>query len=76
MLDTSDSLIALEGHAPAAVNWILVCGERLHDESSVSRGKWSEWEAALTWMVGQAELNGEIKSKCQQALVAMRRIVA
>ena len=32
-LDTSDSIVALQGHAPAAAYWIILCGKRLHDES-------------------------------------------
>jgi len=72
--DTSDSIIALEGHVPAAVQWIIVCGQRLHDECSDAQSKWPEWETNLDWIVGQAGLYDSVKSLCQQALVEMRRI--
>jgi hypothetical protein len=61
---------------PAAAQWILVCGQQLHDESSEAREKWVEWRGNLVWIVGQAELNAEVKSLCQQALAEMRRISA
>jgi hypothetical protein len=68
--------MALEGHAPAAADWIIVCGQRLYDECSEARGKWTEWEADLDWIVEQVELNDTIKSLCQQALAEIRRIAA
>jgi len=73
--NTSDSIIALEGHAPAAASWIIVCGQPLYDECSEAKGKWTAWEADLDWILEQ-ELNGTIKSLCQQALAEMRRIAA
>jgi hypothetical protein len=69
-------MISLEGHAPAAAQWIIVCGQRLYDECSDAEGKWAEWEADLDWIVEQAKLNDTIKSLCQQALAEMRRIAA
>jgi hypothetical protein len=75
-LDSSDSIIALEGHAPAAAQWIIVCGQRLHDESSEAREKWATWEADLDWIAEQSELYDTTKSLCQQALAEMRRISA
>jgi hypothetical protein len=76
ILGTSDSVFATEGHAPAAAQWIIVCGQRIYDESSDARGKWAEWEADLDWIAGRVELVETVKSLCQQTLAEMRRIAA
>lgn len=73
-LDTSDSIIALEGHAPAAAEWIIIGGQRLHDECSHAKRMWKEWEITFEWIAGLTELDVSVKSLCEQALVEMRSI--
>jgi Protein of unknown function (DUF3632) len=76
ILGTSDSVAALDGHAPAAAQWILVCGQRLYDECSEVRGRWTEWEADFNWIADQTEVYDTVKSLCRQAATEMRRIIA
>ena len=73
MLDTSNSIVAFEGHAPAAAEWILVSGRRLYDECK-ARAEWTTWIADLAWIIDQNGLDEEIKSSCQEALIVMERI--
>ncbi|KAG6907481.1 hypothetical protein DXG01_008771 [Tephrocybe rancida] len=70
----SDSMLAFEGHFPAAAHWIALCGQRLYNENNDVKGKWAEWEGNLDWVVGQNDLNDTIRSQCKETLAEMRRI--
>ncbi|KAG6917294.1 hypothetical protein DXG01_003135 [Tephrocybe rancida] len=70
----SDNTVTLEGHAPAAAQWILVCGQRLYNKCSEVKEKWGEWEGGLDWIVAQGELYDATQSLCERALAEMRRI--
>lgn len=76
LLGTTNSVVALEGHAPAANQWIIICGQRLYENSSQARGKWTAWKADLRWFAEQVGLTDTVKLRCQQALTQMKRIAA
>ncbi|KAJ4393447.1 hypothetical protein N0V93_002657 [Gnomoniopsis smithogilvyi] len=70
--NTSDEVDALQGHADAAAQWILVCGERLYNEREDVRKHWSQWEQDLDWITGQDGLKDETKTLCREALAKMK----
>lgn len=74
--DTSDSIVALEGHAVAAANWILVCGRQLCDECNGVRTEFRTLHANLAWILERDDLNEDIKSKLQEAKATMDMISA
>ncbi|KAG6827738.1 hypothetical protein H0H92_010616, partial [Tricholoma furcatifolium] len=73
-LNVSNDLVALNGHAPAASQWILVCGDRLYKECSEAKEKWAQWEADIDWIVQHNDLSDSIKSLCQKTLDEMRKV--
>ncbi|KAG6843556.1 hypothetical protein H0H93_000641 [Arthromyces matolae] len=70
----SDDIIALEGHAPAAAQWVIICGQRLYHESSQIEQKWAGWTHDLSWIVEQEGLNESTRLLCRQALQEMQQI--
>jgi hypothetical protein len=75
-LDTSDSIIALEGHAVAAVHWIIIGGRQLYDESDAVKTEFTTLQANLAWILERHDLNSDIKSKLEEAKTAMDTISA
>jgi hypothetical protein len=75
-LDTSDSIVALEGHAVAAANWIIIGGRQLYDESNDVRTEFTTLQANLVWILERDDLSNDIKSKLQEAKTAMDTISA
>ncbi len=73
-IDTSDSVIALEGHAPAAAHWIIISGRSLYDDSHTVRTNWSTWVADMAWIADKDDLNKDIRSLCQEAKSVMDSI--
>ncbi|PVH96886.1 hypothetical protein DM02DRAFT_658815 [Periconia macrospinosa] len=74
--NTSDSIIALEGHAMAAANWIIVSGRQLYENCSDVRTEFATLHANLTWIIELDGLNSDIKSKLQEAKTTMDKIRA
>lgn len=74
--DTSDSIVALEGHAVAAANWIIVSGRQLYDECNDVRTEFTTLQANLAWILERDGLNNDIKSKLQEAKATMDTISA
>lgn len=75
-LDTSDSVIALEGHAVAAAHWIIIGGRQLYDESNDVKTEFATLQANLAWILERDDLSKDIKSKLQEAKTAMDTISA
>jgi hypothetical protein len=75
-LDTSDSIVALEGHAAAAANWIIIGGRQLYDESNDFKMEFTALQANLAWILERDDLSNDIKSKLQKAKTAMDTISA
>ncbi|KAF2875938.1 hypothetical protein BDV95DRAFT_285880 [Massariosphaeria phaeospora] len=74
--NTSDSIIAFEGHAEAAAHWIIICGRQLYDESNDVKTEFTTLQANLAWILELDDLNNDIKSKLQEAKTAMDEISA
>lgn len=72
--NTSDQVDALQGHVDAALQWILVSGERLYVERENIRNHWAQWEQDLDWIIQQDGLKDETKTLCWEALTKMRSI--
>lgn len=75
-LDTSDSIIALEGHALAAIHWIIISGRQLFDECIGVQMEFTALQANLSWILERGDLRNDIKSKLQEAKTAMDAINA
>ena len=75
-LDTSDSVIALEGHARAAAHWIIISGQQLHGENDSVKTNWTTWLANMAWILDKDDLNKDIKSMCWEAKNVMDSIRA
>ncbi|KAG6907479.1 hypothetical protein DXG01_008769 [Tephrocybe rancida] len=63
-------------HFPAAAHWIMLCGQKLYNESSEAKGKWADWEGDLDWVLGNDALDETIRLQCKETLAEMRRISA
>ncbi|CAN8096398.1 unnamed protein product [Discula destructiva] len=70
----SDEIDALQGHAEAAAQWILICGRRLFNERESIREHWAQWQQDLEWITIQDKLRDETLKNCQEALAEMRSI--
>lgn len=72
--DTSDSIVALQGHAPAAAHWIIIAAQRLYEDSQEVNDKWQSYVSDAEWIADQQELDQETRDMYQQALAVMKSI--
>ncbi|KAF3768649.1 hypothetical protein M406DRAFT_71635 [Cryphonectria parasitica EP155] len=59
--NTSDSIVALQGHAPAAAHWINISGQCLYDDCKDVRESWTTWTEDMDWIASQSQLNEEAR---------------
>ncbi|MBW0489455.1 hypothetical protein O181_029170 [Austropuccinia psidii MF-1] len=69
----SSDLRALDGHASAAMHWLLECGHSLYPVTTIEQS-WSQWKENLEWIVSQASLSDAIRKVCQRGLDKMNEI--
>ena len=70
-LGTSDSIVAFEGHAIAAANWIIVCGRQLYNECIGIRTEFTTLQANIAWVLEREDLSNDVKKTLQEAKIAM-----
>ncbi|MBW0536368.1 hypothetical protein O181_076083 [Austropuccinia psidii MF-1] len=71
---TSNQLQALEGHAGAAMQWLLECAHSLYSKDRTVKESWNQWEGDLQWIVEQTDLCDKTRLLCQEALTRMRDV--
>ncbi|KAJ8115497.1 hypothetical protein OPT61_g2864 [Boeremia exigua] len=74
--NTSDSIVALEGHAVAAAHWIVVSGSQLYNQCNDVQREFTTLQTNLNWILEQDGLNEGIKTQLQEAKTIMDTILA